>query len=96
MSHTHKKQVSESVRLSGFSSLERFTVEKTPTVPAEAGAEFIEIPDGSWLPASLHLLARDGLEQITQDRQWHPGHEPHYCLPLWCDLGQVTGHLICK
>lgn len=60
--------MNEFIILLGFSCLERFRVEKIPVVLAEAMAEFTEVPEVSWLPTSLRLLARDGLEQ-TQDRQ---------------------------
>lgn len=56
-------------RLSGFCCLEKFQDESIPAVLAKAVAEFTEIPDVSWLPIRLHLLARDRLEQITQDSQ---------------------------
>lgn len=62
MSRTHKKQVSEFMRPSGFSCLERFAVEEIPAVLAEAVSELTEIPDVSWLQTSLRFLARHGLE----------------------------------
>lgn len=44
MSLTCKKQVTEFMRPSGFSCLERFRVEKISAVLAAAVAEFTEIP----------------------------------------------------
>lgn len=58
----HKKQVSEFMRLSGFSCLETVGVTEMPAVLAKSVAELPEIPDVSQLQTSLLLLARDGLE----------------------------------
>lgn len=84
------------MRLSGFHGLERFRVGKIPAVLPDAGPECTESPDVSWPQTSLHGLAgQRWAGGHDPGRPRHPGDEPR-AFHGKCELGQVTGPLICK